>query len=857
MDFSKEKIEKVLQDFDSSYSGIEEKETEKRLVKFGFNQIIKKESLNWWRKIFNQFTDLLVVLLIIAAVLSLIFGDFRDATIMFAIVLINAAIGFSQEFKTEQTLRHLNELVPKKCKVIRAGQEKEILSRLVVPGDILILQAGDDVPADARLFETYSLYADESSLTGESHPQHKHLHLDKHSHLTKDNMVYMGTSVLEGEAKAVAVKTGFATEFGKIAQETHDVKLDPSPLQKKLRQVGRTVAIIAAVILVIIVSWQLFIGENILTAFIFALALAAAVVPEGLPATVSVALSLGAGRLAKAKAVVRCLSSVESLGGVTVICTDKTGTLTEGKMALDSVWAGEEKITKWRDLSLIKSKPIMEVISLCQNVKENDQELIGDINEIALVKAVQAKKVSPFKIREEFHKIGEFSFSSARKMMTVILVNHQKNHSLIASKGAPNRIIEHCKLSPEAQKKILEQTDLMASKGLRVLAFAKRLINRKVTIKRSLENDLQFVCLVGLRDEIRTEVPQAIETCHEAGIRIIMLTGDYGLTAKSVAEEINLGANHNLQVISGEELNKFSDLELREKLLHPAVLYQILPGDKLKIVDTLQKMGEVVAVTGDGVNDAPALKKANIGVAMGKIGTDVAREASDMVLLDDNFATIVKAIKEGRLAWDNLKKFLFYVFASNAGELLTVVLGIVLLFPPAILAVQILAVDLGTDVLPSIALAADSAGADIMKKRPHSPKEVLLNTKLLYRLLYVGIIMGGGAVLAFWVSTKLGYSYAQATTASYATLVLCQIVNAFSTRYDNQSVFYKFFSNVYLLWAEVASFVLLMSIVYFKPIQNLLGTGPLEPIIWLVIILVMLFFLCVEEIKKYYLRKKA
>lgn len=861
MDYLSSSKEEIFKDLETNSLGLTEKESFRRLAKFGANEIAKRDPLGLWQKIIGQFNDLLVILLVIAGGLSLIFKDWRDATIMFLIVLLNASIGFAQEFKTEQILKRLSDLIPKKCKVIRDSREREIFSRLVVPGDILILQAGEDIPADARIFESYSFYVDESSLTGESLAQRKHVTIhEKNGHLTAQNMVYMGTNVLEGQAKAVVLTTGMSTEFGKIAQNTKDLKEELSPLQKKLHTVGKTVAIIASIILIIMIAYGYVLGKTTLDAFLFALAVAAAVVPEGLPATVSVALSLGASRLAKVKAVVRKLASVETLGGVTVICTDKTGTLTEGKMAVQIIWQLEDKkIKKWTEASNREVSNLLAGFTYCHNVKNDQGKLLGDLNEIAFLKAAQEKKYLTHENNLEYIKLGEFSFSPVRRMMTTIYQFKKSPEQYhIFSKGAPNKLINLCNLTKKQKLEISQQTDSLATQGLRIFAFAHKIVKgNKFLLHQAekVEKELVFDGLVGLQDKIRTEVPNSIAVCHKAGIRLMMITGDYGLTAKAVAQEINLYGQKDLRLISGEELTNMNTLELRENLAHSAIFYQILPGDKLKIVQNLQEMGEIVAVTGDGVNDAPALKKANVGVAMGKTGTDVAREAADIVLLDDNFATIVNAIREGRLVWENLKKFLFYVFASNAGELLTVVLGLVLLMPPPILAVQILAVDLGTDVLPSIALAADPLAPENMHQSPRSPKEILLNKQILYRLLYVGVIMGGGAVLAFRLSGYLGFSYAQATSAAYATLVICQVVNAFSVRHTYNSAFQGFFANRYLILAEIASFGLLFAILYFRPIQNLLDTTPIPGIIWLLIASVAIFFLILEEIKKYFLGK--
>jgi len=876
-------IEQLYIEIKSSAKGLSHEEAATRLKKHGKNAIKPQNRLLFLRNLAAQFTDLLVIILIIAGILSLILGDSKTAEVMFAVVILNAAIGFWQQFKTEKTLAALKQLLPHRSQVIRNGGQKEILSKYVVPGDILLLQAGDSIPADGRIIEFYSFKTNESALTGESNPQNKHEHVDeKHP---RADMVFAGTTVLEGEAKILVMATGIKTEFGKIAEQAKATKEELSPLQKRLRQVGRTVGIIAVTIMIGIIAWDLFDtkiieGRNIepnmiREIFLFALGIAAALVPEGLPATVSVALSLGANRLIKKKAVVRKLASVETLGSAEVICTDKTGTLTEGKMAVVKVMVGGEAINieelKPQTSNLPPAsrlrragKPQIYNLKLgnliqnwihCNNVKETNKGLSGDPNEVAIYQAIKDLDINIEKEITAAEKVYEFSFNSIRKMMSVTI--KKDNKYFLYSKGAAIVIIQKCQISEIEKKKYLKQVDEMAKTGLRVLAFGHRELKAdpKGIKPDELEKELIFDGMVGIEDKIRPEVPEAIEYCHRAGIRLIMVTGDYRLTAESVAKEINLAPDDKFRSISGDELAKMTDIELRENLLHPAVFYQTDPSSKLKIVETLQNMGHVVAVTGDGVNDALALKKADIGVAMGKSGTDVAREASSMVLLDDNFATIVSAIKEGRIIWDNLKKFLFYVFASNSGEFMLVFFGLIFAIPNPILAVQILSVDLGTDVLPSLALAADPAEPDVLERKAESKKNPLLSKQILWRLLYVGIIMGGGAALNFWFINGRGPAntdlYFAATTAAFATLVVCQIINVFEVR-ESASFREAFLGNKYLLLSVMAEIVILLGVVYFPPLQNFLSTRPLSPVQWSSVAVVgLVFFLC-EEIRKHF-----
>lgn len=857
-------LEEAFRDLKSSHKGLDQAEVARRLFKSGLNALPSKNQFVLIKNIVGQFSDFLVIILLIAGFLSLLLGDSRTASAMFAIVFINASIGFFQQYRTERTLSVLKDLLPQKSQVLRDGKQKEILSKFVVPGDIIILQAGDSIPADGRVIESYSFKTNESSLTGESNPQFKHNRPEeKHKNA---NLVFMGTTVMEGEAKVLALLTGVNTEFGKIAEKTKTTREELSPLQKRLRKVGQTVAKIAGSIMLAVIAYELVKnkltgGETDITffksIFLFGLALAAALVPEGLPATVSVALSLGANRLIKKNAIVKKLASVETLGSTNVICTDKTGTLTLGKMAVVAVrLVGGGKIEEFEEANIEKNPKVLANWALCQNVKKTDKGLTGDSDEIAIYEAVKKKGFDPEEFydgKDGYKKIHEISFNPVRKMMSVMVEKNEKQ--FLYSKGNPEIILNLCKISQEIKKKYLSSIDEMAEDGLRVLAFAHREFSvAQMNFKNDdLEKDLVFDGLIGIQDDIRKEVPEAIEYCHKAGIQIIIITGDYKTTAISTAQKINFSGTKKFRSISGEELANMSDLELRENLLNPVIFYQTDPSEKLRIVETLQKMGLVVAVTGDGVNDAMALKKSDIGVAMGLSGSDVAKEAADMVLLDDNFATIVNAIKEGRLIWDNLKKFLFYVFSSNAGEFMTVFIGTIFGLPLPILAVQVLSVDLGTDVFPSLALAADPATEDVLS-RPVRKKEELLGTSILTRLLYVGVIMGGGAAFNFWLINGRHIEgsplYYTATTAAFATLVICQVVNVFEVRGGLSSIGKEFFVNKYLFISVLAELLILMMVVYWPPVQGFLSTKPLSFSQWLPVLAVGGVFLIAEEIRK-------
>lgn len=858
----------IFKKYNSGPEGISQKEALLRLAKYGLNTISTSNKYTLIKNIAEQFTDFLVIILLIAAVISILLGDSKTSFVMFGIVGLNAVIGFAQQYKTERTMAALKNMLPHYSNVLRGGKEREIPSQSLVPGDLIIIQAGDSIPADGIITEEFSFKVNESSLTGESKAQAKSAKEDeKHKNINK---VFAGTSVLEGEAKIIVIATGINTEFGKIAQKTKQTINELSPLQKKLRIVGKTVAKIAGTIMIAMIIYSIF-QEKVLLhhtlkvssfrdIFLFSLALAASLVPEGLPATVSVALSFGANRLIKKKAIVKKLAAVETLGSANVICTDKTGTLTIGKMSVISIVDHNGEKIELKSFDLEKSEFLKLNFCLCQNVQKNDRGLIGDADEIALWEAAETKKIDPQDCMKNYEKIHEFSFNPIRKMMSV-LVNYN-NQKLILSKGNPDIILKKCHLTDFERTKYLELVDNMARDGLRVFAFAHRLFDYDSPfIKEEMEQGLIFDGLAGMSDDIHPEVPKAIEYCQKAGIKIVMVTGDYKITAASIAEKINLFEGYSQKkLISGEELAAMSELELRNCLLYPTVFYQTDPAEKLRIVTTLQKMGMVVAVTGDGVNDSLALKKADIGIAMGKCGTDVAKEAADMVLLDDNFATIVTAIKEGRIIWNNLKKFVFYIFSSNAGEFMTVFVGLLFGLPSPLNAVQILSVDLGTDVLPSLALAADDQTKGVLSENIKK-RENLLDAKVLKRLLIVGAIMGGGAALNFWLFNGRGEvgteRYFQATTVAWVTLVVCQIVNVFEVRGGFSNLKDSLFGNKYVVWSVLGEIMIMALVVYWRPLQNILGTRGLNIYHWLSALMIGAVFIVSEEtLRRLFERKK-
>ncbi|MBU2595798.1 cation-transporting P-type ATPase, partial [Patescibacteria group bacterium] len=741
----------------------------------------------------------------------------------------------------------------------RGGKMHKVLTWELVPGDIIILEAGDSIGADSRLIEAYDLKTNDFSLTGESEPQSKKAYDIKEDRVVSDvdNTIFMGTSVAQGEGKAIVIKTGMETEFGKIARESQGIKEAFTPLQKELTHTGKVIALIAGCVAVFVLILFYLLGRGLQETLLFAIVAACAMVPEGLPAAMSIALSLGAQRMLKKNALIKKLIHVESLGSVTTICTDKTGTLTTGEMALTEKYPLNFKNKKLK-------KIFYRVLALCNNASIDNQEEVGDQVDISLLKYV-VSKYDLAKIKKKNKKIFEIPFSSERKMMTVVCKLHNSNY--VFSKGAPQVIINECKLSGEEKNEITKVNDQMAEKGLKVLAIAYKKVSNNFD-RDYLEKNLHFIALVGLHDPPREGVAESIALCRRAKIKVHMVTGDYGLTALSIAKEIGL-AKDNTRVITGVDLHQVDDEGLKKILERETIFARVDPGQKLRIVKNLQEMKEVVAVTGDGVNDVPALVKADIGVAMGKIGTDVAKEASDMILLDDNFATIVKAVKEGRRIFDNAKKFVFYVFSSNSGELFTPLIGVLLGLPLPLIAVQILAIDLGTDIFPSLALGVENTEKGMMERPPRSKRERIMNLGMLSHLLSVGLVMAALSLIIFVITLYLGgwrlgqtffedsSLYFQATAAVYATLVICQVANAFSCRSERESVFkIGWFSNPWLIFAEFISFILLWLMMDFGPINRAFHTSNPPLISWILILVSFFIFLMIFETRKKILRSR-
>jgi len=899
--------EEVFETLGTSANGLTDEEAKIRLQKYGPNEIPKLRKTPIFIRFLTQFKNLFAVLLIIASILAAISNMPELSIAIILIVLINAVVGFLQEYRAEKTSEALKKLVPFYAKVIRDGEQKKISAHELVPGDLIVLESGDKIPADARLVEAYEITVNNMALTGESEPRLRDSYpVIEENVPTADisNFVLMGTSIASGSGKAVIFGTGMNTEFGTIAKMTQVIKEEPSPLQKEIAQVAKRVAAVSVSIGSIFFLIGLLIGISPLEAAIFGIGVVAALIPEGLQATVSVSLAMGVQKMARHNALIKRLSAVETLGSTTVICTDKTGTITKGEMTVSKIWINNRLIdvtgvgyepygSFMLNQNKISAKDVaglellLEASTFCNTAKlapPSDVKrlwtAIGDPTEAALLVVAQKADFNVQEALAERPCIQIIPFDSVRKRMSSI---HRSDEGKIAYvKGAPYEILSIStkivldgvvqKLHAEQMLEINTQVDDLAKTGLRVLAVAYRVLPEDLeefTVE-SVEKDLVFIGLVAMLDPPRPEVREAVMKAKRAGIKVIMITGDYGLTALAIASDVGIAEPDRCKIIQGVEIDELTDDQLSKELNREEIIFaRASPEHKLRIVALLKKKGEVVAVTGDGVNDAPSLKMADIGVAMGMIGTDVARESADMILLDDSFATIVTAIEEGRAVYGNIKRFLTYIFSHNWAELVPFLLFVLLKIPLPLLVIQILAVDLGTDVLPSLALGAEQPEPGVMGKPPRSRKERLLSLSLLGRSFFLGSFVSLGSMAGcLWAWSLGGWSlgqslasdnpvYRKGTTMTFTGIVATQVGNVFACRTDRTSIFKVGFLSNKWVWVGIAGELLLTSaIVYLAPLQAVFKTAPLGLIDWMFLFMFAPILLFGEEIRKYFLRRR-
>lgn len=889
--------EKSIAVLESSHNGLINVEAEKRLAIHGRNQLQKIATIPLWRKFLQEFADPMIILMIAAGGLAFMLGSIRDTIILYSIVLINAVIGFIQEYKAENIIQSLQSFLTPQAKVLRNGERKEIDASTLVPGDIVILEEGDAVPADIRLITMNNVASNDFALTGESNPKTKFIHgLTEHVPLSRqDNQVYLGTTIARGNAIGVVYATGMNTEIGKIAQFTQSVETNVTPLEKEISSIASRLTIVALSLAVIIFLINFLQATPLQASLLAGLGIAAAMVPQGLPAQLSVILSLGAGRLAKKKAIVKQLYSVETLGSTSIICSDKTGTITTNEMTVQHIWYQDKSyavsgIGYAPEGSIEEQAKLPEALFLAGilastgDVAEPDTQhkhwyALGDPTEAALITLGKKAHYDIAQLRKEWKEVAQYPFDSIRKMMSSVRIAPTDSvwagKQIALLKGSPVSVLAICNLTDSERSAIQAASDQFANQSLRVLAMAYREVatNEKLEMK-AVEKDMQFIGLVVMRDPPRTGVKDAIMTAHHAQVRTFMITGDQAQTAQAIAHNIGLDQNGTLAVVEGDQLRTWSDEKLAEQIQAPAVVFaRTSPEDKLRIVKLLRDQGNVVAVTGDGVNDAPALKNADIGVAMGRIGTEVAKEAAEIVLTDDSYITLVTAIKEGRTIFANLRKTLFSTLSSNGGELVTVLAGSAIYvfgFPAPILAVQILLVDLVGEMVPLMALTFDPAPDDLMQSPPRKLNDHFLTIKNLLDIAYVAIFMGGVAVLNFvWFLERNGYHnapsiwtednplYRRALTLTYVTIMMGQFVNILSRRHESQSIWNRYFWSNPILLGSIGFSILMMCLVIYTPfIQIYVRTANLTLNDWAYALLGGVAMLIAHEARKFFRRRK-
>ncbi|TDT51118.1 calcium-transporting P-type ATPase, PMR1-type [Fonticella tunisiensis] len=810
--------QEIFEKFKSQENGISREDAQKRLEKYGYNEFKEKKGKSMLERFIDQFKDILIIILLIAAAISFALGERIDSVIILLIVVLNAILGVVQENKAEQSLNALKKMAAPLAHVIRDGKSAEIPAREVVPGDIVVLEAGKYVPADLRLIEASNLKIEESSLTGESVP------VDKSDEIIEDvnipigdrkNMAFMSSMVTYGRGKGIVVGTGMNTEIGKIADMISNVEEEKTPLQKKLADVGKTLGFAALIICAIIFIVGLLQGREAFHMFMTSVSLAVAAIPEGLPAVVTIVLAVGVQKMIKRNAIIRKLPAVETLGSASVICSDKTGTLTQNKMTVKKIFT----INGYSD-DIADAKRVLTIANLCNDTQVIEEDgnfrTIGDPTETALVDIALSSGIDKRELEKEYVRIDEIPFDSDRKLMTTF---NRSSEGIIANiKGAPDILLSRCKyildgdeireITAKDVDAIKTANEEMGKTALRVLALGFK--NMDKVDKENAERDIVFAGLIGMIDPPREEAKEAVKLCKTAGIKPVMITGDHKITAMAIAKELGILEDES-GAISGAELENMSQKELEDRVEDISVYARVSPEHKVRIVEAWKSKGKVVAMTGDGVNDAPALKMANIGAAMGITGTDVAKSAADMVLTDDNFATIVSAVEEGRTIYSNIKKSINFLISCNIGEILTLFIATIFNLPEPLLPIHILWVNLVTDSLPALALGMEPPEKDVMKRPPRDANEGLFAGGLGLKIALQGIIIGTVTLAAYLYGHYVVGEEIVARSMAFFTLSFSQLVHAFNIRYEKDSViFNRMFSNRYMNRAFLISALIQM-----------------------------------------------
>ncbi len=773
--------------------------------KFGLNTLPDARKFSALKLIISQFSSLLVIILLIASIISFGVGDAIDGVLILIIVILNSFLGFFQEYKASREIEALRKLEVSLVRVLRDGKEVEISGTQLVPGDLIILEAGDKIPADAFIFSGADFSVNEASLTGESLPVFKSPLNTKE---TEESLLYFGTVVTSGRGVAKVTQTGINTRFGKIALTLGEVVEEPTPLEKSLSNLAKKVGVFAIVMAALIFLARVLQGFEILDVFFTSVALMVAAVPEGLPAAISIILAIGVSRMYKKKGLVRKMASIESLGATTVICADKTGTLTKNEMRVKRI------LTKAHLKSLIlKAFVLCNGASLVLKEDGGSFDILGDTTEGALLVLAKEQGIDIESLKRQNKVIEELPFSQKTKMMAT-LVKSQRGGMLFC-KGAPEEILKYCNLKKSKFESLTKDFEGFASRGLRVLGFAYSTINKKSSIDKELKRrKLSFLGFVGLADEVRPEIKGALEKARRAGIKVVMITGDSPLTAEEIAKEVGL-LREGDEIITGDQLQRMTDEQFRQRIEEIRIYARVMPEQKLRIVQTLQSLGEVVAVTGDGVNDALALKQAQVGVSMGQKGTDVAKEASDLVILDDNFASIVTAVEEGRLIYSNILKVVKFLLAGNLAEMAVILVAVLVNLPTPLLPVQILWINFVSDGIPALSLSFDSAHKGIMTSSPRKNPNIILNKKIIYFVGISGFLIAALVFLVYLISLNLdGIKTARGLT--FSALVLTQMVFLFIVRGTS-----NLFSNKFLLFSVLLVVIFQILIMTYPPLSAL------------------------------------
>ena len=900
-------IREVFEIFETSPKGLTSEEAAKRLSKYGLNMLREKKRVSIIYKFLVHLKDLFSVLLLFASLLAAFGGMWELSLIILAVVLVNTVFSLFQEWRAEKAMETLKSWMPEYAKAVRDGELQKILVKDLVPGDIIVLEEGDRVPADARLIEAFDLWTNNVPLTGESEPQPRTTQPVKivdATYLDVPNLVFMSTSIAKGRGKAIVIKTGMDTKFGQIAGLTLEIEDPPSPLQKEIAYTAKYDFILAlSVGIIFFLASYIWLHITFIESILFMIGVMVACVPEGLQVTVSSALAINVLKMLKENVLVKRLSSVQTLGSVTVICTDKTGTITKGEMTVRKIWIHNKIVEAsgvgytpigeftYNGKALLKDEShtvekLLEISALCNGAKaeppsdrNRSWSIVGDPTDGALLVAALKYGLNVQSALAQNPIAHVIPFDSERKKMTTI---HRNGNRFAYTKGAPRNILSVCdrivvddgieELAGENLWSVEAGIRELAEEGLRVIAVAyKELQEDEALDAKSIERNMIFVGLAAMKDPPRPEVKEAVKLAKQAGIKTVIITGDYGPTAKAIAAEVDIVNPEKCRIIRGVDLEIKSDEEIVEEVRKDDVIFaRVSPEQKLRIVKVLKAYGEIVAVTGDGANDAPSLREADIGVAMGVSGTDVAREASDMVLLDDSFASIVKAVESGRAIYENLRKFIVYVFAHNWAELVPYMLYATLGLPLPLLVVQILAIDLGLDVIPSLALSREPIEEGIMQEPPRVTEERLFNGKVFLRSLYIGLIIASGAMfgcLTAWMQggwylgmhlDQNSLIYMKGTTMTFAGIVIAQVGNVLACRTNKISIFKTSLKSNKWIWLGIASQLTIISLIIYVPfLQGLFGTTAIGLTEWMFLALLACIVVLVEEIRKLFVRRLA